>query len=124
MKSLVISSVILSLLLQVQTTTSESGDLFTAQVELESLIVTEQSVIEAFEIYLSKEQIRLDEIRRRLVPYVEHARQSPPEVVSNPINAFLLLKELSVDLDDLISLSDYRTNAVGKLPLHGLYPLP
>jgi hypothetical protein len=89
-------------------TQPKNGELFTAQAELEGLFETQQSVIELFESYIAKEEVRLKEIRRRLIPYVETGRRSPPEVIGNPISAFLLLKGLTVDLDDLLNISEHK----------------
>ena len=96
-----------------QVAAGKGEELFTALVELEGLLTTQQSVIEVFESYLSKEEIRLREIRRRLVPYIETGRKSPAEVTGNPISAFLLLKGLTVDLDDLVNISEQKLNSDG-----------
>jgi len=90
-----------------------SGELFTAQVDLEPLFPTQTAVIEAVESYLAKEEVRLKEIRRRLNPYVERGKKNLQEIIDNPISAFLLVKGLTIDLEDLVSISQQNYNALG-----------
>lgn len=87
-------------------------ELFTAQVELEPLFQTQESIVEAVESYLAHEEVRLKEIRRRLLPYTERGRRSHDEVLHNPISAFLLVKGLTLDLEDLVTIIEKRSNAV------------
>lgn len=92
-------------------------ELFTAQVELESLFDTEEGVIEVFERYIAKEEARLREIKRRLLPFTEIRRKAVSEVVGNPINAFLLVKGLTVDLDDMTTVVNEQRNINGELQI-------
>jgi len=96
------------------TTPGSNEELFTAQVELEALFETEEGVIEVFERYVAKEEARLREIKRRLHPFIETRRKSKSEVVGNPINAFLLVKGLTIDLDDVLTVVEDRSNPNGK----------
>jgi hypothetical protein len=95
-----------------------SGELFTAQVDLEPLFPTQQAVIEAIEIYLAKEDVRLQEIRRRINPYVERGKKNPQDIIDNPISAFLLVKGLTIDLEDLMSISQQTYNSQGTVYMH------
>lgn len=87
-------------------------ELFTAQVELEPLFTTQSSLVEAFEGYLAREEMRLKEIRRRLEPYAERGQRDHEEVLQNPISSFLLVKGLTLDLEDLITIVDRKQNAL------------
>ncbi|CAG7833895.1 unnamed protein product, partial [Allacma fusca] len=90
---------------------ARSDELFTAQIELEAVFSSQSAVVEAVEIYLAKERARLNEIKKILLPLDERSRKDSFQVVSNPISAFLLVKSLTVDLDDLLSITQQKQNA-------------
>jgi len=95
------------------TTTWVNAELFTAQVELEPLHDAQQSIIDALNEFVRSEEKKLDDIRSRVDRYLDRMRKSQSDLISNPINAFLLVKGLTVDLDDVIGIAGSETNKLG-----------
>lgn len=111
-----------------------SCDIFTAQVELESIFDLRKSVSGAVVEYLRQEELRLalvrekfeissglsrigvvdngEEYRKKLLPGedVSISGESENYDILNPINAFLAIKALSVDLADLVKHAMDNTN--------------
>jgi len=86
-------------------------DIFTAQVELVALFDTEHVVVKAVERYIEMEEERLSEIKKKLSPFKQ---KSVEDVVTNPINSFLLIKRLTADLEDLTAIMTEQSNLNGE----------
>ncbi|CAI4231813.1 unnamed protein product [Auanema sp. JU1783] len=75
-----------------------SADLFTAIADMERMLGHEKDVTSVIDQYISSEQERLKELKKFAEEYVNrnnHAANVGPEFVTNPINAFLLIKRLT-----------------------------
>ncbi|OWR44650.1 prolyl 4-hydroxylase alpha subunit precursor, partial [Danaus plexippus plexippus] len=93
---------LLSILLSLVTTSH--GELFTAISDVEPLLETHKKIIDDLEDYIKKEEDRLQALKRHLVIYRrehEQAMEDIPNYLGNPINAFTLIKRLTIDLDDI-----------------------
>ena len=77
-----------------------SSELFTAIVDLEKLLETEKSVSHLLQNYLRSEEERLGKIRLFRDSYLklqQVASQDTESYLSNPVNAYLLVKRLTTD---------------------------
>lgn len=75
-----------------------NADLFTAIADMETMLGAEKDVPFVIDRYIAAEQQRLDDLKRFAEEYVSrntHAEEVGPEFVTNPINAFLLIKRLT-----------------------------
>lgn len=97
-----------------------AGDIFNAQVELESIFDLRQSVSDAISEYLVKEELRLSLVREKFFQSSGLSRGQDSKELSkdgesrgqsdnqndgmlNPINAFVTIKALSEDLIQVIN---------------------
>ncbi|XP_017773011.1 PREDICTED: prolyl 4-hydroxylase subunit alpha-1 [Nicrophorus vespilloides] len=90
------------------------GELYTALVDLEELLSTESVLINTLEVYINEQEQRLNLLRRYADAYQNQhdiASQDMQMYVSNPINAYLLVKRLTTDWKQVEALMN--TN-VGK----------
>ncbi|CAI2350753.1 unnamed protein product [Caenorhabditis sp. 36 PRJEB53466] len=74
------------------------ADLFTAIADLQHMLGSEKDVTTFIDQYIAAERSRLDDLRRYAHEYVHrnaHAEAVGPEFVTNPINAYLLIKRLT-----------------------------
>ncbi|KAF1757806.1 hypothetical protein GCK72_014263 [Caenorhabditis remanei] len=74
------------------------ADLFTAIADLQHMLGAEKDVTSVIDQYIAAERDRLDDLRRYAHEYVHrnaHAEAVGPEFVTNPINAYLLIKRLT-----------------------------
>ncbi|CAL2040601.1 unnamed protein product [Caenorhabditis brenneri] len=74
------------------------ADLFTAIADLQHMLGAEKDVTTVIDKYIAAERERLDDLRRYAHEYVHrnaHAEAVGPEFVTNPINAYLLIKRLT-----------------------------
>ncbi|PIC34569.1 hypothetical protein B9Z55_014182 [Caenorhabditis nigoni] len=74
------------------------ADLFTAIADLQHMLGAEKDVTTVIDQYIAAERARLDDLRRYAHEYVHrnaHAEAVGPEFVTNPINAYLLIKRLT-----------------------------
>ena len=81
-------------------------ELFTALVHLEKLLNTEKVIVGSLEEYLSSEEQRLSQLRQRQRQLTKHysdlnAIASKDSYLSNPINAYLLVKRLTTDWESV-----------------------
>lgn len=79
---------------------STRGELFTALVDLEKLLHTEGEIIKNLHEYIDTEEQRLHNLKGYLKEYEEmhhDASQDSERFLSNPVNAYLLIKRLSSD---------------------------
>lgn len=106
--------IILLFALILQTVQWVNGEVFTAQSDLESLIFLRREVNRAIDAYLRKEKQRLEYLQLRL----KASRGLSPQWANvddsgNPINAFLLVKGLTVDLAEVVGVAGDRENFKG-----------
>ncbi|XP_064458444.1 prolyl 4-hydroxylase subunit alpha-1-like isoform X2 [Ornithodoros turicata] len=75
------------------------GEVFTALVELENLLLTEGAILNTLQKYLADEESRLEQIRRFREEFKKFhtAANDADDFMSNPVNAFLLVKKLTAD---------------------------
>jgi len=105
-------------------------ELFTAQVELESLSNLRQSVSDSIRRYLEKEELRLKEIRDKFLlssglskisclektsksSNGDDSSQTSSSSLMNPINSFLTIKGLSKDLVGILLPALDKSNIQG-----------
>lgn len=90
---------------------------FTALVHLEKLLKTEQHIVESLNNYLDNEEKRLASLRQ-LAHHYNHlnmvANQDVQTYLSNPVNAYLLVKRLTTDWN----LVEYLIDADRKDLIH------
>ena len=93
-----------------------TGELFTALVHLERLLKTEKHLIGALNSYLSSEEQRLNQLKHVINHYESAAinfehdnneqrnNENVETYLSNPINAYLLVKRLTTDWQTVESI--------------------
>ncbi|PAV70367.1 hypothetical protein WR25_24413 isoform B [Diploscapter pachys] len=75
-----------------------NADLFTAIADMQHMLGSEKDVTSVIDAYIEEEQGRLEQLKRYAEEYVSrnaHADGVGPEFVTNPINAYLLIKRLT-----------------------------
>ncbi len=90
----------LLLLLAFSTTVHATEELFSAIVHLERLLQTEQSIVANLNSYLDYEEKRIASLRQLAHHYNELNSVASKDVqsyLSNPVNAYLLVKRLTTD---------------------------
>lgn len=81
------------------------GELFTAVVGLKKVLVAEHDVAQELKTYINREQERIDTLKRVAVNFERHSREAlknPEEHLSNPVNAFLVVKRFTTDWDGIV----------------------
>lgn len=76
------------------------SELYTALVDLENLLYTEGEIVKTLEQYLLVEEQRLEKVRWLREQYQKlfnRANEDVETFLSNPVNAFLLVKRLTAD---------------------------
>ncbi|CAI9739422.1 prolyl 4-hydroxylase subunit alpha-1-like isoform X2 [Octopus vulgaris] len=90
------------------------SEVFTAMVELEKTLQTEQEIAILLKDYIESEEARLAHLKSLAEDYDRHstfALENPDHFVGNPVNAFLLVKRFTVDWDkEFQFLKDNITN--------------
>ncbi|KAK9871119.1 hypothetical protein WA026_011403 [Henosepilachna vigintioctopunctata] len=98
---------------------SSRCDVFTALTDLEELLQTEDYLVTSLENYVKAEEHRIDILKRYAELYRKHhaiATEDVESYVSNPINAYVLVKKLSTDWQQVEALmsadvaADYMSN--------------
>nr|CAD7453803.1 unnamed protein product [Timema tahoe] len=77
-----------------------NSEVYTALVEMEELLETEAVLMRTLEDYITAQEDRLNQLRRQAGEYAkehEEASQDVQAYLSNPINAYLLVKRLTTD---------------------------
>lgn len=77
-----------------------SGELFTALVDLEKVLYAEREVAEDLRSYIQREQTRLNKLSRVADDFEHHSQEAlvnPERHLSNPVNAFQLVKRFTTD---------------------------
>ncbi|CAG9863081.1 unnamed protein product [Phyllotreta striolata] len=96
-----------------------SGEVFTALVDLEESLETEALLIHTLRNYINAEEQKLDLLRKYVDIYQsqhDRAMEDVTEYISNPINAYTLVKRLTTDWDNVEALmatqvsTDYLNN--------------
>lgn len=97
------------------------GEVFTAMTDMSRLLATEGEMIRAIENFIVAQEEKLEKLKRDLFEMErihDLAAHSPDDFLANPINAYLLVKRLTVDWADL---QDVMTdNSMGKAMLNNL----
>ncbi|XP_013181600.1 PREDICTED: prolyl 4-hydroxylase subunit alpha-1-like [Papilio xuthus] len=78
------------------------AELFTAISDMEQLLVTHKIIIDDLDAYIQKEEKRLAVLKKQLNMYRKEHEMAMADVenyLGNPINAFTLIKRLTIDLD-------------------------
>lgn len=87
-----------------------NGELFTALAEMEELLETETVLISNLENFINAQEIRLDLLRTKVTEYQREHNEAAADVttyLSNPVNAYLLTKRLTVDWREIESVMTY-----------------
>jgi len=90
----------LALLMAISPFGTVSGEVFTALVDMESLLQTELEVVRHLENYIHAEEGRIRRLKRYLTEYERLYNEASSDVtkyLGNPINAYLLVKRLTID---------------------------
>lgn len=88
------------LLVLVLAASAARAELYTALVELEELLETEAVLMSELEGYIAAQEDKIRALKRHFSEYVkehEEASQDVQAYLSNPINAYLLVKRLTTD---------------------------
>jgi len=98
-----------------------NADVFNAQIELETLFELAQSVSSAVSEYLKQEDVRLTRAREKylsstgLLQSVNYSNsKNATDFKLNPINAFLVIKSLALDLDEILQPALELSNIEGQ----------
>lgn len=86
-------------------------ELFTALADMEELLETEAVLITNLENYIQMQEAKLEFFKRKLYEYQrEHseANEDGLKYLSNPVNAYLLTKRLTVDWQELENVMNYN----------------
>ncbi|XP_076452038.1 prolyl 4-hydroxylase subunit alpha-1-like isoform X2 [Babylonia areolata] len=78
------------------------GEVFTSMAHLESTLYAERDVASLIKSHVQQERERLNKLEKVAEDYAEHSRKSlsdPSFYLGNPVNAFLLIKRLTLDWD-------------------------
>lgn len=96
------------------------AEVFTALVDLENLLHTEGAIVNTLQQYLDSEEDRLEKIKRLREEFSKFhsvASKNTEEFISNPVNAFLLVKKLTADWK---AASQLMSSADGKLMVENI----
>lgn len=90
---------------------SGSADVFSALTDMEDLFDTETTVIATVEAFIAAHDKRLDELRNRVRIFKHEHERATADItayMSNPMNAFMLIKRLTSDWQSIgdLMLSD------------------
>lgn len=95
------------------------SELYTALADLEELLRTEAALITSLEQYIHSQQQKLDLLKRYSALYQKQHRKASEDIqqfISNPINAYMLVKRLTTDwkvVENLANL-DFTSNLTSK----------
>ncbi|CAH1991612.1 unnamed protein product [Acanthoscelides obtectus] len=94
-------------------------EIFTALTDLRELVNTEAVFVQTLENYIRVEELRIGRLKRYI--YSHHYEKSAKDVesyVGNPVNAYILIKQLTIDWEEVESIiqsnagKDYMKNLV------------
>uniref|UniRef100_A0AAR5PQR8 procollagen-proline 4-dioxygenase n=2 Tax=Dendroctonus ponderosae TaxID=77166 RepID=A0AAR5PQR8_DENPD len=89
-------------------------EVYTAMVDLEDLLDTEHVLIDTVENYIKAEEQKIDLLKRYVAIYQRQqkkAREDAQSYLSNPINAYTLVKRLTADWTQVEALVNTNMNA-------------
>ncbi|KAL1505429.1 hypothetical protein ABEB36_004999 [Hypothenemus hampei] len=89
-------------------------EVFTALVDMEDLLDTEHVLIDTMQNYLRAEEQKIEYLKRYIDHYKEQhnkALEDPQLYLSNPINAYTLVKRLTADWSQVETLINTNVNA-------------
>ncbi|XP_039282538.1 prolyl 4-hydroxylase subunit alpha-2-like [Nilaparvata lugens] len=95
--------------LLLSTTGIVNGDLYTALIDLEALVETEAVLLSELDNYIGATERRLSQLRRLAAEYSREHSEAILDVgayLHNPINAYRLIKRLTIDWKHVESLMD------------------
>ncbi|XP_050664933.1 prolyl 4-hydroxylase subunit alpha-1-like isoform X13 [Leptidea sinapis] len=121
-------NVISTFMLVVSFTIFANGEVYTSTHEMEYLLETQQRVVEELDDYIIKEEQRLNTLKRYLDIFKREqkkAMKDPVNYVSNPINAFTLIKRLIYDLKEIENNIKIGTDYLSNITLthhDAIYP--
>ncbi|KPJ11196.1 Prolyl 4-hydroxylase subunit alpha-2 [Papilio machaon] len=96
------------------------AEVYTAITELAPLLPTLDRIIKDLEYFIEKEEIRADTLKTQLKMYEkekEIVSKDYSEYLENPVNAYILIKRLTFDLDYLIQNVQNITKQNGTINL-------
>ncbi|XP_042233562.1 prolyl 4-hydroxylase subunit alpha-1-like [Homarus americanus] len=97
------------------------GEVFTSMSDMSHLLATEGEMIRAVEGYITAQEEKLEKLKRDVFEMErihDEASRSPENFLGNPINAYLLVKQLTVDWADLQTIMS--DDSTGKAMLNNL----
>jgi len=103
---------LLGALLSIALVSIASCEVFTALIELERVLHTEQSLASDIRTYIEKEEERLSLLRQVADDYEAHSSEHIPhagQYLGNPVNAFLLVKRFTSDWEKVTNLMRNNT---------------
>ncbi|XP_055380893.1 prolyl 4-hydroxylase subunit alpha-1 [Condylostylus longicornis] len=106
-----LSIIILLLLIRFKYTRCE---VFTALAEMEELLETESALITNLESYIDVQQRKIDYLKIKMQEYQREHSDASRDIqayLSNPINAYLLTKRLTLDWKQVENLMSYDVGA-------------
>lgn len=74
--------------------------IFTSNIDLQRLLVTEAEILNELKEYIAREEIRIAKLRNYVANYEkihEEAKADAEKYVGNPLNSYLLIKRLTAD---------------------------
>lgn len=83
------------------------GEVFTALVDMEGLLGTEAELVRFLQEHIQKEEDRIQRLRSYLYEYEKQHEEASTDIqkfLQNPINAYLLVKRLSMDWKEVENL--------------------
>ncbi|KAL8579446.1 hypothetical protein ACOMHN_026811 [Nucella lapillus] len=81
------------------------GEVFTSMAHLEATLYAERDIASLIQKHVQEERERLNKLEKLAEEYAEHSRKSlsnPSYYLGNPVNAFLLIKRLTLDWDKTV----------------------
>lgn len=78
------------------------GEVFTSMAHLEATLYAERDIAALIQRHVQQEKERLNKLEKLAEDYAEHSKRSlsnPSYYLGNPVNAFLLIKRLTLDWD-------------------------
>ncbi|XP_066942422.1 prolyl 4-hydroxylase subunit alpha-1 isoform X1 [Macrobrachium rosenbergii] len=100
---------------------ASSGEVYTSMIDVGRLLTTEGEMIRAVENYILAQEEKLQKLKRDMIEMErvhDEASRSPDAFLGNPINAYLLVKRLTVDWADIQNV--LTADDVGQAMLNNL----
>lgn len=94
--------------------TPTPAELFTALADMEELLETEAVLITHLDNFISSQEEKLELLRSKVAEYKREHNEAATDVttyLSNPVNAYLLTKRLTVDWREIENIITYDSGA-------------